>query len=57
MELQQVFSQAEEIAVYTDGEVSVYPADGDGFTQIIAERSALQDGSVTMPEFGESIKE
>ncbi len=57
MELQQVFSQAEEIAVYTDGEVSVYPADGDGFRQIIAEWSALLDGSVTMPAFGVSIND
>ena len=57
MELQQVFSQAEEIVVYTDGEVSVYPVDGDGFRQILAEWSALLDGSVTMPAFGVSIND
>lgn len=57
MELQQVFSQAEEIAVYEDGEVSLYSAGGDGFRQIMAEWSALLDGSVTMPAFGVSINE
>lgn len=57
MELQQVFSQAEEIAVYENGEVSLYSAGGDGFRQILAEWSALLDGSVTMPAFGVSINE
>lgn len=55
MELQQVFSHAEEIAVYTDGEAEVYPAGGDGFKQIMAEWNALLEGSVTMPAFGVSI--
>ena len=57
MELQQAFSQAEEIAVYSDGEVSVYPADGDGYKQIMAEWNSLLDGSVTMPAFGVSIND
>ena len=55
MHLQQVFSEADEIVIYRDGENVVYGS-GDGqFKNICAEWDDMLKGSVVMPAFGVSI--
>ena len=55
MQLQHVFSEADEITIYRDGENVVYGS-GDGqFKNICAEWDDMLKDSVVMPAFGVSI--
>ena len=57
MQIQQVFSTAEEIAVYKDGESEIYKSGSPQFEQISARWDAMLEGSLAMPAFGVSLDE
>ena len=57
MQLQQVFSQAEQIAVYRDGIKTTYDCGGEKFEEIIVQWQNMLENSVVMPAFGVSIDE
>ena len=57
MQLQEVFSQAEEISVFKNGGEETYASGTEKFEEIIAAWNSMLDGSVTMPAFGVSLNE
>ncbi len=57
MQLHNVFSEAEEIALYKDGVRGAYECGSEKFEEIIAEWNAMFKDSVIMPAFGVSIND
>ena len=55
MQLQQVFSQAEQIVISNEGEREVYPAGSAPFKEICARWSAMLSNSIVMPAYGVSL--
>ena len=57
MQLQQIFSQAEEINIYRDGAKETCVAGDEKFEEIMAAWNVMTASSVTMPAFGVSLNE
>ena len=57
MQLQQIFSQAEEINIYRDGAKETCVAGDERFEEIMAAWNVMTASSVTMPAFGVSLNE
>ncbi len=57
MQLQEVFSQAEEISVLKNGAGETYAAGTEKFEEIVAAWNGMLEGSIVMPAFGVSLNE